>query len=223
MDAQERQARLAALEAEIRQCTRCPLHRSRANAVPGEGSLDAPIIFIGEAPGANEDRLGRPFVGPAGELLETLLERIGLTREDVYITNVVKCRPPGNRDPLPEEIEACKSFLARQVRLVAPDVIVTLGRFAMERWLPNRRITRVHGRGFRFGRCLVVPMFHPAAALRRPEWLPLLEADFDRLPAFVDAVRLGRRQAPGPPSLHVETVEEEKPPPAQLNLFDQGE
>ncbi|MDQ7030074.1 MAG: uracil-DNA glycosylase [Ardenticatenia bacterium] len=218
----ERQAALAALEAEIRHCTRCPLHRSRTNAVPGEGPPDAPVLFIGEAPGANEDRLGRPFVGPAGELLEAMLERVGLIRDDVYITNVVKCRPPGNRDPLPEEIKACKPFLARQVRLVAPEVIVTLGRFAMERWLPNRRITRVHGRAFRFGSRLVVPMFHPAAALRRPEWLPLFQEDFDRLPALVDAVRLWRQQNRVPAGLHVETVEEGKPP-AQLNLFGQEE
>ncbi len=222
MDKEERRARLAALEAEIRQCTRCPLHRSRTNAVPGEGPVDAPIMFIGEGPGASEDRQGRPFVGPAGMLLESLLEQIGLTREDVYITNVVKCRPPGNRDPEPEEIAACKPFLQRQLKLVDPEVVVTLGRFAMERWLPNERITRVHGKAFRFGKRLIVPMFHPAAALRRPEWEPVLEQDFRQLPAFVDAVRLLRQNASLPDHLDVKTVKDEEPPPAQLGLFGEG-
>ncbi len=222
MDREERLARLAALEAEIRQCTRCPLYRSRTNAVPGEGPVDAPIMFIGEGPGASEDRLGRPFVGPAGMLLESLLEQIGLTREDVYITNVVKCRPPGNRDPEPDEIAACKPFLQRQLKLVDPEVVVTLGRFAMERWLPNERITRAHGKAFRFGKRLIVPMFHPAAALRRPEWQPDLERDFRQLPAFVDAVRLLRQNASVPDNLQVKTVKDEEPPPTQLGLFEDG-
>ena len=222
MDREERLARLAALESEIRQCTRCPLYRSRTNAVPGEGPVDAPIMFIGEGPGASEDRLGRPFVGPAGMLLESLLEQIGLTREDVYITNVVKCRPPGNRDPEPDEIAACKPFLQRQLKLVDPEVVVTLGRFAMERWLPNERITRAHDKAFRFGKRLIVPMFHPAAALRRPEWQPDLERDFRQLPAFVDAVRLLRQNASVPDNLQVKTVKDEEPPPTQLGLFEDG-
>lgn len=221
MDKEERLARLAALEAEIRQCTRCPLHRARTNAVPGEGPVDAPIMFIGEGPGAGEDRQGRPFVGPAGMLLESSLEQIGLTREDVYITNVVKCRPPGNRDPEPEEIAACKPFLQRQLKLVDPEVVVTLGRFAMERWLPHERITKVHGKAFRFGKRLVVPMFHPAAVLRRPEWQPAFEQDFRRLPAFVDAARLLRQKAKMPDHLPLHTVEEEEPPPTQLGLFEE--
>ncbi|HYN88245.1 MAG TPA: uracil-DNA glycosylase, partial [Ardenticatenaceae bacterium] len=136
-----------------------------------------------------EDLQGRPFVGRSGQLLEELLEEIGLAREDVFITNVVKSRPPNNRDPEPDEIAACKPFLVEQLKLVDPELIVTLGRFAMERWLPNERITRAHGRPFRFGKRLVVPMFHPAAALRNPEWEVLLREDFARLPAYIDIVR----------------------------------
>ncbi len=185
----ERRELLGALEAQVRACTRCPLHATRTHGVPGEGPVDASIIFIGEGPGANEDRTGRPFVGAAGQFLEELLASIGLLREDVYITNVGKSRPPQNRDPLPNEIEACKPYLVHQLKIIDPAIIVTLGRFAMERWLPDKRITRVHGQAFRYGRRLIVPMFHPAAALRRAEWRPLIEEDFLRLPAYIDQAR----------------------------------
>ena len=185
----ERLARLEALEEVVRGCPRCPLSQTRRHAVPGEGPVDAQILFVGEGPGAREDQTGRPFVGPAGQLLEELLASIGLTREDVYITNVVKCRPPGNRDPLPNEIDACKPYLGNQLKLIDPVVIVTLGRFAMERWLPDKRITRVHGQPFRVGRRLVVPLFHPAAALRNPEWREALEADILRLPEIIEEER----------------------------------
>ena len=185
----ERLARLEALEAAVRVCTRCPLSLTRRHAVPGEGPVDARLIFVGEGPGAVEDQTGRPFVGPAGQLLDELLASIGLTRADVYITNVVKCRPPGNRDPQPEEIAACKPYLGNQLRLTNPEIIVTLGRFAMERWLPDKKISRVHGQPFRVGQRLLVPMWHPAAALRHPEWRQQLEADFLRLPELIEQER----------------------------------
>ncbi|HBY99081.1 MAG TPA: uracil-DNA glycosylase [Chloroflexi bacterium] len=211
----DQEAVLAELAEQVRTCTRCPLHRTRTHAVPGEGPVGAPIMFIGEGPGRDEDRQGRPFVGRSGQLLEQLLEEIGLTREDVYIANVVKCRPPDNRDPDPNEIAACKPYLVQQLKLVDPELIVTLGRFAMERWLPNERITRAHGKAFRFGKRLVVPMFHPAAALRKPEWEKLLREDFALLPALIDIVRqvgIGADvPAPEPTT--------DEPPPVQPTLL----
>ncbi|MGB0385416.1 MAG: uracil-DNA glycosylase [Ardenticatenaceae bacterium] len=193
-DLEERLGRLRALEEHVRGCTRCPLSATRGQAVPGQGPVDASIILIGEGPGYHEDRTGRPFVGRAGQLLEQLLASIGLSREEVYIANVVKCRPPGNRDPLREEIQTCKPYLAHQLRIIDPDIIVTLGRFAMERWLPNQRITRVHGQAFRYYHRLIVPMFHPAAALRRPEWKTALFDDFKRLPEWLSQARALRAQ-----------------------------
>lgn len=214
---EDREAKLAEIAEQICACTKCPLHRSRTKAVPGEGPIGAPIMFIGEGPGREEDRQGRPFVGRSGDLLEELLEGIGLTREDVFIANVVKCRPPNNRDPEPDEIAACKPYLAQQLKLVDPEIIVTLGRFAMERWLPNERITRAHGRPFRFGKRLVVPMFHPAAALRKPEWETLLREDFARLPAFIDIARgvgIGAEALDADPE-----PAQGEPPPSQLTLI----
>lgn len=216
----EQRQQLKQLEDEVRQCTRCPLCEARTHAVPGEGPIDAAIFFVGEGPGAQEDRTGRPFVGNAGQLLESLLERIGLLREDVYITNVVKCRPPNNRDPQPSEIESCEPYLERQLALVDPEIIVTLGRFAMEHWLPGKRITRVHGQGFRNGRRLLVPMFHPAAALHQEKWRPALEEDFDRLPRLIDAVRLMREDKPIPDDITIHTVgNPDEPAAEQLGLF----
>ena len=182
-------AALERLEEQVQVCPRCPLSMTRTLAVPGEGPVDAPVMFIGEGPGANEDRSGRPFVGAAGQLLEALLASVGLDRSDVYITNIVKCRPPGNRDPLPNEIDACKPYLVNQLRIINPNLIVTLGRFAMERWLPDKFITRVHGQAFRYGQRLIVPMLHPAAALRNPQWKTYLEEDFLRLPEYIDQAR----------------------------------
>lgn len=215
MERETREALLQALMDEVRGCTRCPLHRTRNQAVPGEGPLDAPIIFVGEGPGAQEDKQGRPFVGPSGHLLEQLLEEIGLTRDDTFITNVVKCRPPNNRDPEPDEIEACKPYLARQLRLVDPALIVTLGRFAMERWLPHARISRVHGTPHRFGKRLIVPMFHPAAALRNSQWEVALHADFAQLPELIDFVRFGEDL----PTVESVAPDPTPPPPAQPQLF----
>jgi uracil-DNA glycosylase len=151
---------------EVNTCTKCPLHKTRTKAVPGEGSPTAKLLFIGEAPGYHEDNQGRPFVGQSGQLLGHLLKAIKLEREDVFITNVVKCRPPQNRDPSPAEIEACKPYLDRQIAVMDPRVIVTLGRFSMARWFAGQRISQAHGKPKTEGGRIIMPMFHPAAALR---------------------------------------------------------
>jgi uracil-DNA glycosylase len=169
----------------VHDCTRCPLHQGRTRAVPGEGSPHAEIMLIGEGPGFNEDKQGRPFVGAAGKFLEELLHGIGFKREDVFITNVVKCRPPNNRDPELDELAACKGYLDRQIELIDPKVIVTLGRFSMYRYFPGASITRIHGQAQRIGNRLIVPMFHPAAALHQPKWRPLLLEDFQKLPQYI--------------------------------------
>ena len=176
---------LEQLAAEIAQCQRCPLGRGRTHTVPGEGPADARLMFIGEAPGFHEDRLGRPFVGPAGQFLEELLRSIGMTRDQVYICNVIKCRPPNNRDPLPEEIEACRPYLDRQIEVVRPRVIATLGRYSMARYLPNASISQVHGRPRRIGDVIVLPLFHPAAALHQPRYKAAIEQDFLKIPELL--------------------------------------
>ncbi len=170
-------------------CTACELHRGTNCAVPGEGPIPAEIMFIGEAPGYHEDRQGTPFIGPAGKLLNELLHRIGLDRSQVYITNVVKHRPPGNRDPLPDEIAACRPYLDRQIALVRPKMIITLGRFSMARWFPGGRISQIHGQAKRFGNLIVVPMYHPAAALHQGALRATLEADFAKLPRLLAEMR----------------------------------
>jgi DNA polymerase len=142
-------------------------------------------MLIGEGPGAHEDKQGRPFVGASGKFLEQLLNNAGYQRKDVFIANVVKCRPPNNRDPQPEELTACSAFLNRQIELVDPKVIVTLGRFSMYRYFPGAAITKIHGQPKQIGSRLVVPMFHPAAALHQPRWRPEITADFEKLPSFV--------------------------------------
>ncbi len=201
---------LRQVAAEVAACVQCKLHLSRKLAVPGEGSASAEIMFIGEGPGFHENEQGRPFVGAAGRFLEELLAGIGLKREQVFICNVVKCRPPGNRDPLPEEIDACAAYLDRQIRALDPKVIVTLGRFSMARYFPNARISALHGQARSVDGRLVVPMFHPAAALHQPSLRRSIEEDFARLPELM------RRAAPA----QTPTVEAEPPePPQQLNLF----
>jgi uracil-DNA glycosylase family 4 len=172
----------------VHDCTRCPLHEARTRAVPGEGNPNADIMLIGEGPGFHEDRQARPFVGASGKFLEELLGGIGYKRQDVFIANVVKCRPPGNRDPQPEELEACQDYLERQIELVDPKVIVTLGRYSMYRYFPGASISKIHGQPERFGDRLVVPMFHPAAALHQPKWRPLITEDFKKLPQFIATV-----------------------------------
>jgi DNA polymerase len=177
---------LADLYDQIRACEKCILSQGRTNSVPGEGPEDADIMFIGEGPGFHEDRQGRPFVGAAGNLLEELLAKIGLQREDVYIANVVKCRPPGNRDPQPEEIAACKPYMDKQIEVVNPRLIVTLGRFSMQRYFPGASISRIHGQPKRVGNVIYYPMFHPAAALHQPRWRSLVEEDILKIPELLD-------------------------------------
>jgi len=183
------EALLAAVAAEARACTRCPLHVGRTQAVPGEGNPVSDVLLVGEGPGAREDATGRPFVGPAGQLLDELLRSIGWAREQVFIANIVKCRPPGNRDPEPEEIAACAPYLDRQEAALDPAVIVTLGRHSLRRYLPESRIGEVHGRLRRSGGRFVYPMYHPAAALHQSSLRETLFADIRGLPAALLAAR----------------------------------
>ena len=206
MDSLEEIARL------VSQCADCDLHRGRTNAVPGEGAADAELMFIGEGPGSQEDLQGRPFVGPAGRFLDELLASIGLRRDRVFIANMVKCRPPQNRDPLPAEIGACSKYLNRQIELINPRLIVTLGRFSLARFFPGESISRARGRlRERDGR-RIYPVMHPAAALYRQEMRSAIVEDFQRIPAILEEAR--RQPAPLP-----EPVVEETPPPEQMSLF----
>jgi DNA polymerase len=173
------------IAAEVDVCTMCELSRSATHGVPGEGNADARILLIGEAPGWHEDRQGKPFVGNSGKFLTELLENAGLAREDVFITNVVKHRPPGNRDPLPDEILACSRYLERQIAIIDPDVIVTLGRFSMSKFFPGERISKIHGEAKEIGGRLVVPMYHPAAALHNGSLRGAIEEDFQKLPRLL--------------------------------------
>jgi uracil-DNA glycosylase len=235
----KQQAAAESLYARVRACTGCPLSGLREKAVPGEGPLDAEILFIGEAPGMNEDKQGRPFVGAAGKFLDECLGAAGLTRGDVYICNVLKCRPPSNRDPLPGEIEACRDFLDEQVALVDPLVIVTLGRFSMARFFPNHKIGAVHGRWKEVDGRFYVPMYHPAAALHQGGLRATILEDFRRLPKVVDRARsqradshesggktmLEERPAADPPShpddgVRNDTISEAEASLTQFRLFD---
>jgi uracil-DNA glycosylase len=218
-DAVGRADELAALAAATAGCTRCPLAGGRTQVVFGCGDADADLMFVGEAPGFHEDQQGVPFVGQAGKLLERLLAGIGLERGEVYIANVIKCRPPGNRDPQPEEIEACESYLFRQVELIQPRVVATLGNFATKLLSGKPTgITRVHGQeqettlGGR--RVLLYPLYHPAAALYTPAMLKVLESDFARLPEL-----LGREVAPPVPEPAQPLAPLVPEPAVQLGLF----
>ncbi len=176
---------LTDLAAQIKVCTRCDLAKSRTQAVPGDGPATASIMFIGEGPGFHEDQQGKPFVGPSGQFLNELLASINMKREDVFIANVVKCRPPQNRDPQPDEIEACRVWLDKQIEIIKPKVIVTISRYAMARWFPNKKISEIHGKAFRFGNLVVVAMYHPAAALHQHSLRTVLEEDFKKLPEYI--------------------------------------
>jgi DNA polymerase len=227
--ADERREELKAVWRQAQSCTKCPqLAAARQTVVFGSGNADADLMFVGEAPGANEDKQGLPFVGQAGRLLDTLLEEIGLTRADVFVANVLKCRPPGNRDPLPQEIDACQDYLFRQLELIAPRVVCTLGNFSTKllRGDPTG-ITRLHGReelrqiGPR--RVRLYPIYHPAAALYTPKMLEVLREDFGRLPGLL-ALDPPEQPEPEPelvvpePEI-VEEAEREPEPAAQLGLF----
>jgi len=181
---------LEELSQQVKDCKKCHLHEQRANAVPGEGNKNADILFIGEAPGYNEDQQGVPFVGRAGKILDELLESVNLKREDIFITNIVKCRPPENRDPWPEEISTCTPFLEQQILLIQPKVLVPLGRFATKYLfkkygLPEETISTVHGQKFEVGtlagKVTIIPMYHPAVATYDPNKKPMLLNDFSIL------------------------------------------
>ena len=202
-------SQLTELYDQVRACEKCQLSQSRTLAVPGEGPEDARILFIGEAPGFHEDRQGRPFVGAAGQYLNELLAKVGLKREAVYIANVIKCRPPGNRDPLPDEIATCRTYLDRQIDLLRPRLVVTLGRFSMERYFPGASISRIHGQPKRVGSIIYYPVFHPAAALHQPRWKNLLDEDFARIPGLLGQLDQIEEQG-----------DQSRPPQAeQLSLF----
>ncbi len=197
---------------DVSSCNKCELYHSREKGVPGEGPSNAEIIFIGEGPGFHENMQGRPFVGAAGDLLVELLDSIGMKREDVFITNVVKCRPPGNRDPAPEELKACNLFLDQQLQIINPSVIVTLGRFSMAKFFPHAKISEIHGQPTRVKGMLVVPFFHPAAALHRPSLRSVVEEDFAKLPALIDG-------AEKTPVIQPEEPEDNNDQVEQLSLF----
>ncbi|OLE08744.1 MAG: uracil-DNA glycosylase [Chloroflexi bacterium] len=209
---------LKEIAAEVSICSRCDLCKGRTKAVPGEGSPHAKILFIGEGPGFHEDRQGRPFVGPSGQFLEELLKSIGLKRSDVFITNVVKCRPPENRDPLPVEINACSDYLERQIAALKPLVIVTLGRVSMAKFFGGEKISVIHGRPRKKDGYVCIPMFHPAAALRTESYKIALREDFKKIPlALAEAERLAS-ESPGKEAVTAAKAKKEEPP-EQMSLF----
>jgi len=200
---------LAAIYAQIKQCTACSLCEGRTLAVPGEGPHNAELMFIGEGPGMNEDKQGRPFVGASGQFLSELISKAGYKRDQVYITNVVKCRPPNNRDPLPEEITACNNYLEQQIALINPKVIVTLGRFSMAKFFGTAKISAIHGQARKVNNRVVVAMFHPAAALHQPALRSTLETDFAKLKQLIT-------EAQGKPAVKPPEPDDEA---EQMSLF----
>jgi DNA polymerase len=197
---------LSELYEEIALCRRCELNRTRTRVVPGEGPQNAEIMFIGEAPGYHEDQQGRPFVGPAGQFLSRLIASISLTRQQVYITNIIKDRPPGNRDPLPDEINACRKWLNYQIEIIRPRMIVTLGRYSMALFFPGKTISKIHGTAQVRDGIIYFAMYHPAAALHQQALRQTIEADMLKIPQIL--AKTG------------ELPEEKgKPPPQQMNLF----
>jgi len=208
---------LREISAQVSVCQACALHYSRKFAVPGEGNPRAEIMFIGEAPGFHENEQGRPFVGQAGKFLDELLAEAGYKREEVFIANVVKCRPPGNRDPLPEELAACSRYLDRQIEAINPSVIVTLGRISMGKFLPNARISEMHGKSIWVNDRLIVPMYHPAAALHQPALKNVVIADFKSLPEAIASARAAGRNIQNQPAAMEEIHQDDNP--EQLSLF----
>ncbi|MGZ9165762.1 MAG: uracil-DNA glycosylase family protein [Anaerolineales bacterium] len=205
---------LAKLAKQIVVCTKCDLHRSRKKAVPGEGPTHTEIMLIGEGPGFHENEQGRPFVGASGKFLDQLLEQAGVTRADVWITNVVKCRPPGNRDPLPDEVETCTSnYLQHQIKIVNPSIIVTLGRFSMGLFFKGAKISQIHGQMRKVSDHFVIAMFHPAAALHQISLKPAIMADFAKLPELLNEARveLGKSTP--------KKLKKKEDDPKQMNLF----
>ena len=208
---------LAQIAKEVSVCTNCTLHESRKKSVPGEGPANAEIMFIGEGPGFHENEQGRPFVGAAGKFLDQLLAQAGVTRSEVFIGNVVKCRPPENRDPLPDELSACDVFLERQIEAINPSIIVTLGRFSMGKYMQGAKISQIHGQMRKVGERYVISMFHPAAALHQAALKPAILADFAKLPELLKQARAaqGKSAVEG----NKEETPAQKEEPKQLNLF----
>ena len=180
--------KLGEFDQKVSQCQKCDLAKNRINVVPGEGNPDSEILFIGEGPGFHEDQQGRPFVGAAGKFLDQLLAAIKLKREDVFIANVIKCRPPNNRDPLPEEVKACWPWLEEQIKIIKPKLIVTLGRHSMNRFLADLKITDAHGQPKRHKGQVYLPMYHPAAGLYRGNMRPVIEEDFKKIPQVLKKI-----------------------------------
>jgi DNA polymerase len=195
---------LSELSQEIALCQQCEIAKYRNKVVPGEGAEDARIMFIGEAPGWHEDQLGRPFVGPAGKFLDELLASIGLRREQVYIANVIKCRPTANRDPLPTEIQNCRHWLERQIEIIHPKMIVTLGRYSMAMFFPGKSISKIHGTTQKQGDTIYYAMYHPAAALHQASLRQAIEEDMLKIPSLL---------------AKAETIKEEEKQPEQLTMF----
>jgi DNA polymerase len=205
---------LAQIAKEVSRCQKCALYHSRKKSVPGEGPANTEIMFIGEGPGFHENEQGRPFVGAAGQFLDELLAQAGLKRPEVWIGNVVKCRPPGNRDPQPEELAACNEYLERQMAAINPKIIITLGRYSMGKFMPGVKISAVHGQMRQVGNRFVIAMFHPAAALHQPSMKPAILKDFAQLPKLLEQARAVLKR-----SVPTTVVEEQKEEPKQLNLF----
>jgi len=197
---------LSELCGEIARCQLCEIAKYRTKAVPGEGPEDAEIMFVGEAPGWHEDQQGRPFVGPAGQYLEQLLASIGLKRGQVYIANVIKCRPMGNRDPLPTEIHNCRKWLERQIEIICPKMIATLGRYSMAMFFPGKSISKIHGTAQKQDNIIYYAMYHPAAALHQQSLRQAIEADMLKIPTLLAEAK---------------TVPEAKPQPQQLSMFEE--
>jgi len=195
---------LSNLYQEIARCQQCELAKYRNSVVPGEGAEDADIVLIGEAPGYYEDQQGRPFVGPAGQFLEELLASISLKREEVYICNVIKCRPPKNRDPQPGEIKSCQQWLDRQLELIRPKIIVTLGRYSMARYFPRETISKVHGKARREGDIIYYAMYHPAAALHQQNLRQVIQDDMLKIPSLL---------------AQLEKISDAEEKPQQLSMF----
>jgi uracil-DNA glycosylase family 4 len=220
---EERRQALDEIATEVRACTRCRLHQGRTNAVPGEGHPETEVVFVGEGPGFNEDQQGRPFVGAAGGLLQELLASIGWRREEVFITNVVKCRPPGNRDPEPDEIAACRPYLERQLQALDPAVVVSLGRFSLNSFMPGARISSAHGTARPLDPTVGAPdatayaLYHPAAAFRQASLRETLFRDMANIPELLISAR-GRRA--GQPRADTSAVEPTPQPRADTSAVE---
>lgn len=221
MSTDDRAQKLAEIAQQVKACTACRLYQNTRNAVPGHGNIHAEIVFIGEAPGEQEDIKGLPFVGRSGQYLDYLLNLIGMNRQQVFIANVIKHRPPDNRDPAPDELIACKHFLDDQLKLIDPLLIVTLGRFSMARYFPESKISAIHGKPKYDERCAYYPLYHPAAALRNPPLRHDMEADIKRIPLILEEIRQKRGNVTIPTSSPEDAPSVENPnsTPKQLRLF----